>query len=87
MASGPERGGEEEALMKRLLVESSSTYLHLHVGPGDLEQAAQPHSHQHICSPVQEVCWNITPITPTRSPLTLFLISGCHPLPSLKSPR
>lgn len=42
-----------------------ATHLYLRVTPGDLEQAAQPHPHQDICSLAQEICWNDYPITLT----------------------
>lgn len=50
-----------------------ATHLHLWVAPGDLEQAAQPDSHQDICSLAQEICRNNPPTTPTTQPPKPYL--------------
>ena len=56
-----------------------ATHLHLRVAPGDLEQAAQPYSHQDICGPAQEVCWNNAPQPQPHAPrLPLW---SMHPQP------
>lgn len=64
--------------------ENLATHLHLgHGAPGDLEQTAQPHSHQQICGLAQEVCWNNGPPRPTAHPSALLTVSAPQPQNSL----
>lgn len=74
------RGHGKEVRCRR--VWPLAAHLHLGVAPGDLQQAAQAHSHQHICSLAQEICWN-HPITPTTQPLAFPMIHTPHQLPTL----